>query len=111
MATVVGILVALVVAAFVLLVASVASTERDERSNHSPWRSFRRGLSARRNPEPDQVAAAQAAQADPVDLSLADFLRQAADDGEPYLGVEDLGQSLVRARDKAARALPLRRHG
>lgn len=107
---VLGVLVALIVAGVVLLVASASSAD-DRRDDESPWRAFRRGLAARRNPAPDQVAAAQAAEAEPVDLSLADFLRVTAEQGEGYLHVDDLADGLQRARDKAVRAVPLRRHG
>jgi hypothetical protein len=106
-----GILLALVVAGVVLLLASASDNRPEDGVRESPWQAFRRGLAARKNPEPDQVAAASAAQAVPVDLSLADFLRQTTEDGEGYLHVDDLSDNLQRARDKAARAIPLRRHG
>ena len=103
-------LVALVVAGGVLLVAS-ASDADERRDDESPLQAFRRGWKARKHPAPDQVDAAIAAEAEPVDLSLADFLRATAEQGEGYLHVDDLQAGLVRARDKAARANPLRRHG
>lgn|GEM_PF-397494 len=107
---IVAVLVALVVAGVVLLVAS-ASDADDRRDDESPLQAFRRGWRARRDPGPDQVAAARAAQAEPVDLSLAEFLRATAEQGEGYLQVDDLQVGLQRARDKAVRANPLRRHG
>ncbi|UJP38655.1 hypothetical protein [Cellulomonas palmilytica] len=107
---IIGILVALVVAGVVLLVAS-ASDADDRRDDESPLQAFRRGWRARKNPAPDQVDAAIAAEAEPVDLSLADFLRATAEQGEGYLHVDDLQAGLHRAREKAARANPLRRHG
>lgn len=106
----IAILVALAVAAAVLLVASTSETDA-RRDDESPWQAFRRGLQARRHPAPDQVAAAEAAEAEPVDLSLAEFLSVTAEQGEGYLHVDDLQAGLARARDKAARAMPLRRHG
>ncbi len=107
---VIAILVALAVAAAVLLVASTAEPD-ERRDDESPWQAFRRGLRARRHPAPDQVAAAQAAQAEPVDVSLAEFLDATTEQGEGYLHVDDLSASLARAREKAVRANPLRRHG
>ncbi|CAM5792957.1 hypothetical protein [Cellulomonas persica] len=107
---VIAILVALAVAAVVLLVASTSDAD-ERRDDESPWQAFRRGLRARRHPAPDQLAAAEAAEAEPVDLSLAEFLRATAEQGEGYLHVDDLSAGLARARDKAARAIPLRRHG
>jgi hypothetical protein len=106
-----GILLALVVAGVVLLLASASEHRPQDGAAESPWRAFRRGLAARKSPEPDQLAAASAAQASPVDLSLADFLRQTTEEGEGYLNVDDLSDNLQRARDKAARAIPLRRYG
>ena len=41
-----------------------------------------------------------------MDLRLAEFLAATSDDGEAYLHVDELGESLQRARDKAVRALP-----
>ncbi len=107
---VIAVLVALAVAAAVLLVASSSDAD-DRRDDESPWQAFRRGLRARRHPAPDQIAAAQAADAEPVDLSLADFLNATAEQGEGYLHVDDLSAGLARAKDKAVRANPLRRHG
>ncbi|GEL94376.1 hypothetical protein [Cellulomonas composti] len=112
MPVVIGIFVALLVAAAVLVLASVFSarsggtTAGDVAGEDSLWTTFRRGLTGRRNPAPDQVAAAAAAEAEPVDLSLADFLRATADDGEPYLQADDLSEGLRSAGRKAARALP-----
>ena len=107
---IIGVLVALVVAGLVLLVASTSDAD-ERRDDESPLRAFRRGWRARKNPAPDQVDAARAAEAEPVDLSLAEFLRATAEQGEGYLHVDDLQAGLHRAREKAARAIPLRRHG
>lgn len=96
---VIGILVALLAAGLVLLVASVTSSGD---SQGSPWRSFRAGWAARGTRD----EAARAAEAEPVDLKLAEFLAVTADQGDAYLHVEELGDSLHRARDKALAALP-----
>ena len=107
MAVLVAILLALLVAAAVLVVASVSASARDRRE--SPVAVFRSGWSARRNPDADQRAAAAAAAAEPVDLSLAQFLRETVDEGEAYLQVDDLAATLQRAKDKATGVLPGRR--
>jgi len=104
MPIVVGILIALLVAGGVLLLASAASGARDRQE--SPWRAFRRGLTGRKHPDAEQRAAAAAAAAQPVDLSLADFLSATAEEGEPYLDVDALTTTLHDARSRAADALP-----
>lgn len=105
---VIAILVALVVAGVVLLVASSTSA-RPAAPGRSPWQTFRAGLSGRKNPDDEQLAAAAAADAEPVDLTLTEFLRETVDEGEGYLQVEELQEGLVRARDKAARVIPRRK--
>lgn len=104
MAILVAIVLALLVAAGVLLAASVTSSARG--TGESPWRAFRAGWAARKNPDTDQRAAAAAASVEPVDMSLAQFLRETVDEGEAYLQVDDLATTLQRARDKAAGVLP-----
>ena len=104
MPIVVGILIALLVAGGVLFVASVVSSARDRQE--SPWRAFRRGLTGRKHPDAEQRAAAAAAAVEPLDLSLADFLRVTAEEGEPYLDVDALTTTLHDARSRAAGALP-----
>ena len=99
MVVVIGILVALLAAGFVLLVASATSAGD---SQGSPWRSFRAGWAARGTRD----EAARAAEAEPVDLKLVEFLTVTADEGDPYLHVDELGEGLHRARDKALGALP-----
>ena len=69
-------------------------------------RAFRRGVSGRRNPDAEQRAAAEAADIEPVDLSLAQFLRETVDEGAAYVQVDDLAATLQRARDRAAGVLP-----
>ena len=109
-AVAVWILVALLTAAAVLLVAS-AGAEKD--GEVSGWAAFRRGLQARRRPDPVQEEAARAAAAEPVDVSLADFLRATVTEGDGYLQPEDLAEDLQRARERAAHVLraPRRRVG
>ncbi|MBO3084456.1 hypothetical protein [Cellulomonas fengjieae] len=104
MAVLVAIVLALLVAAAVLLVAS-RSASASERSE-TPLQAFRNGVSGRRKPDSEQQAAAEAAAVEPVDLSLAQFLRETVDEGEAYLQVDDLAATLQRARDKAAGTLP-----
>jgi hypothetical protein len=93
---VIGILLALLVAGLVLLVASASSGG----SVHaSPWRSFRAGWAARGSHDVvDEVP--------PVDLRLMEFLAVTSDEGDGYLHVEELGEGLQHARDKAVRVLP-----
>ena len=107
MAVLVAILLAVLVAAAVLVVASASASARDERT--SPLAVFRSGLAGHRNPDADQRAAAEAAAVAPVDLSLAQFLRETVDEGEAYLQVDDLAATLQRAKDKATGVLPGRR--
>lgn len=99
MAVVIWILVALLAAAAVLVVVSPGTGEND-----NPWRAFRRGLQARRHPDAQQDEAALAASADPVDLSLADFLRATASEGDGYLQPEELVEDLRTARERARTA-------
>ncbi|GIG38423.1 hypothetical protein [Cellulomonas phragmiteti] len=103
MAVVIWILVALLVAAAVLVVVSSGADE------DGPWRTFLRGLRGRRHPDAEQAAAARAAAADPVDLSLADFLRATASEGDGYLHPEELVEDLRTARERAAQVVRPRR--
>lgn len=95
MAVLVGIVLALIVAAAVLLLASVAAGPRDV--DESPWQAFRRGWAARHETEGEAAAAAAA---EPVDLSLTEFLSATAERGEGYLQVDELADTLSRARDR-----------
>ena len=102
MALVVGILVALAVAGFVLLLASVAGGPRNV--DESPWEAFRRGWAARRHPDEEQLAAAAI---EPVDVSLGEFLSATVEHGDDgYLQVDELADTLQRARERATRAVP-----
>lgn len=103
MALVIWILVALLAAAAVLVVVSSQS------AGAGPWQTFRRGLQARRDPDAEQAAAARAAAADPVDLSLAEFLRATASEGDGYLNPDELVDDLRTARDRAAQVVRPRR--
>lgn len=110
MAVLVGILVSLLVAFAVLILAGVAAgSGAPGEERNSPWRAFRAGWAARKHPDADQAAAAAAASVRPVDVSLDEFLRATADEGDPYLQVDDLADTLQRASRKAARALPRQR--
>jgi succinate dehydrogenase/fumarate reductase flavoprotein subunit len=108
MAILVAIVLALLVAAGVLLAASISGSSRS--AGESPLRAFRAGWAARKNPDSDQRAAAAAAAVEPVDMSLAQFLRETVDEGEAYLQVDDLAATLQRARDKAVGVLPGNHH-
>ena len=107
MAILVAIVLALLVAAGVLLVAGMSSSTRDK--GESPLQAFRAGWAGRKNPDADQRAAAVAASAEPVDMSLAQFLRETVDEGEAYVQVDDLAATLQRAKEKATGVLPGRR--
>jgi hypothetical protein len=96
----VAIFVALLVAGGVLLAVSVMSARRDGRSP------LNAGLSGSDHTD-DPVEAAVAAE--PVDVSLAEFLSATAEDGDPYFHVDDLTASLQDARAKATDALAGRR--
>ena len=104
MAVLVAILLAVLVAAAVLVVASLSAAAKDKRE--SPHTTFRSGWTGRKNPDADQRAAAAAAAVEPVDLSLAQFLRETVDEGEAYLQVDDLAATLQRAKEKATGVLP-----
>ena len=81
-----------------------AAAARDKRE--SPLATFRSGWAGRKNPDADQRAAAAAAAVGPVDLSLAQFLRETVDRGQAYLQVDDLAATLQRAKEKATGVLP-----
>ncbi|WP_426595215.1 hypothetical protein ACPPVS_06515 [Cellulomonas sp. McL0617] len=100
----VAIFVALLAAGGVLLVASVVSTRRDRRE--SPLTALRAGLTGRDHPD---AAVGAAATAEPVDVSLAEFLSVTVEEGDPYLHVDDLAATLHDARAKAVGVLPGRR--
>ncbi|ADG74361.1 hypothetical protein Cfla_1463 [Cellulomonas flavigena DSM 20109] len=97
------ILLSLLAAAAVLVLVSSRSDE------DGPWRTFRRGWKARRDPDPEQAAAARAASAAPVDLSLADFLRATASEGDGYLNPDDLVENVRHATERATAVVRPRR--
>ncbi|GCE78071.1 hypothetical protein [Cellulomonas biazotea] len=107
MAVLLAVLLSLVVAAVVILLA-VATGRAGAADDAHPglWQAFRAGWRSRRRPDADQREAAQAAAAEPVDVSLAEFLQATTDHGQAYLQVDDLAASLERA---ARRAQPRRR--
>ena len=102
-AVVIWILLSLLAAAAVLVLVSSRADE------DGPWRTFRRGWNARRNPDPEQTAAARAASAAPVDLSLADFLRATASEGDGYLDPDELVENVRHVKDRATAVVRPRR--
>jgi hypothetical protein len=102
--------VAVIAAAGVLLVASVAGTGSEDQGDHGGFRGFvrdvRRGAGARRQPAPEQAEAGRVAGREPVEVSIDEMFRVAAVEGDPYLQVDDLTEALGRARRKAARSVP-----
>ena len=103
MAVVIWILVSLLAAAAVLVLVSSRADE------DGPWRTFRRGWQARRNPDPEQAAAARAASVAPVDLSLADFLRVTASEGDGYLNPDALVENVRQVTERATAVVRPRR--
>lgn len=99
MAVVITIFVALLVALAVFVVASANATQE------SMWTAFRRAVRARRHPAPEDEAAERAASVEPVDLSLAEFLRATVSEGDGYLNPDELVDNVREARDRAAQAL------
>ncbi|AEE45628.1 hypothetical protein HLB10_13430 [Cellulomonas fimi] len=108
----IGIVVSLVVAAAVLVLAGAeAAADARGDSRGGPWRTFRDGWRARRHPDPAQRAAAVAASADPVDVSLQELLSANVEQGDAYLQVDDLSAALERAARRAGSALPRQQRG
>lgn len=99
----ISIFVALLVSLAVFVVVSANASEENL------WVAFRRALRARRNREPEDEAAARAASVEPVDLSLAEFLRATVTEGDGYLHPDELVDDLRVARERAAHALRHRR--
>jgi len=102
-------LVALVVAFGVLVVAGSASGDtvaiRDFiRDLRNGVRDLRIGLAARWGRQPaDDVELDD--EPEPVDLSLAALLRESAEEADGYLHVDDITETLARARDRAVKGL------
>ncbi|OIQ72863.1 hypothetical protein GALL_455070 [mine drainage metagenome] len=95
-------LVALVVAFGVLVVAGSASSDTGAIKDFI--RDLRNGVAARRGRlTADDVE--QEAEPEPVDLSLAALLRESAEEDDGYLHVEDITETLARARDRAVKGL------
>lgn len=103
-AVVIWIFVALLVSVAVFVVAS-SNAGPDE----SLWAAWQRAWRARRNPVPEDEAAARAASVEPVDVSLAEFLRATASEGDGYLHTDELVHELRTARERAQSALRPRR--
>jgi hypothetical protein len=96
-------LVALVAAALVLVVAGAAGGQTGD------LRGFLRDLVAglrglRTRPGPDEPAA-PVTTGEPVDASLDELLAAAEVEDAPYLAVEDLTETLARARERATRGV------
>ena len=102
-------LVALVVAFGVLVVAGSASGDtvaiRDFiRDLRNGVRDLRISLAARWGRQPaDDVELDD--EPEPVDLSLAALLRESAEEDDGYLHVDDITETLARARDRAVKGL------
>lgn len=92
-------LVALAAAAVVVVVAGATTVERGEGSTFLA--DLRAGLRARRHPDAEQAAAAQAAEVEPLDVPLDEFLRATAVEHDGYLQVDEVRDVLVKARDRA----------
>jgi hypothetical protein len=94
--------VALAAAASVLLVAGTAGGRTGDLRGF--WRDLVAGLRRLRSkPAPDSSARFVPAQ--PVDTSLDDLLAGAEVPDSPYLAVEDLTDTLSRARERATRGV------
>ncbi|HUX70138.1 MAG TPA: hypothetical protein VMV41_06485 [Cellulomonadaceae bacterium] len=106
-------LVALVVAFGVLVVAGSASGDtvaiRDFiRDLRNGVRDLRISLAARwgRQPADDvELDDEPDDEPEPVDLSLAALLRESAEEADGYLHVDDITETLARARDRAVKGL------
>jgi len=95
--------VALVAAAAVVLVASAASG--GGRRGAGFVADLRAGVAARRHPDAESDAAAHAAEIEPVDVRLDEFLRATAVDDDGYLQVDEMRDVLTKARDRAVRSV------
>lgn len=92
-------LVALGAASLVMVIASASTGET------SGIRSFPRDLRAGLNQwRARGTAAPIAAEPEPLDSTFDEFFAAAEVDDEPYLQVDDLADTLTRAKDRAARA-------
>jgi hypothetical protein len=100
-------LVALVVAGLVLAVASVAESRSGERAGgvRGYVADVRAGLRTWRASRSKDADARPAPQAEPVDTSIDDFLAATQVQDPAYVAVEDLTDTLARARERAARGV------
>jgi hypothetical protein len=96
-------LVALVAAAAVVLVAS--ATNGEGRRGSGFLADLRAGVAARRHPDAEDLAAARAAEIEPVDVPLDEFLQATAVDDDGYLQVDEVRDVLTKARDRAVRGV------
>lgn len=101
MAVVVGIVLALLVAAAVLVMAVRSAAREGERPVGDlvdAWHERRSGAA--------QDERADEAEVEPVDVSLAEFLRANVEPGDAYLQVDDLADRLQRATEATRRVMP-----
>lgn len=91
--------IALVAAGVVVLVASATSNGSDA----SFLADLRAGLAARRDPA--AAPAAELADAEPVDVPLDEFLLATQVDDDGYLHVDELRDTLGKAKQKAVRSV------
>ncbi|MGN8246743.1 hypothetical protein ACTHAM_000408 [Cellulomonas soli] len=99
MVVVVGLVLALLVAAAVLVMAVRSSAREGERPVGElveAWRGRARSAEA----------PGDEAEATPVDVSLSEFLRANVEQGQAYLQVDDLAERLQRASEVTRRAIP-----
>jgi hypothetical protein len=102
-------LVALAAAALVLVVAGAAGGRTGDLRGF--WRDVVAGLRALRSRPAEDDRTAPVRVAEPVEASLDELLAAAEVDDPPYLAVEDLTDTLARARERATRGVSgLTRH-
>jgi hypothetical protein len=97
-------LVALAAAAAVALIANAASSG-DGPGGAGFLTDLRAGLAARRHPDTADVAAARAAEVEPVDVPLDEFLRATAVDDDGYLQADEVRDAFAKVRDRAVRGV------
>ncbi len=106
-AVLITVLLCILLAGAVVWVASLAADRTAVADDESSWQAFRRGLATlRRRPAGSarEVEETALAAGQPVDVSLGELLRSAADDGEAYLRPGELTLTLHRARVRVAHA-------
>jgi hypothetical protein len=97
-------LVALVAAAVVALIANAASSG-EGLGGVGFLTDLRAGLAARRHPDAEDAAATRAAEVEPVDVRLDEFLQATAVDDDGYLQADEMRDALTKARDRAVRGV------